>query len=69
MTFMRVKELEAQVAKLKKDLRNAEVEGMLMEKYLQQNGLMDDFMKMAELELREVHADMLRAHFKVINPE
>lgn len=67
MTFTRVKELEAQVEKLKKDLRDFKVENRLMEKYLRDKGLTDDFMHMGEMALREIQADMLRSQFKVVN--
>ncbi|MBM7584993.1 tRNA isopentenyl-2-thiomethyl-A-37 hydroxylase MiaE [Bacillus pakistanensis] len=67
MTFVRIKELEAQVVQLQKELKAAKVDSLMMEKYIQEKGLIDDCVKMAENEILEVQADILRRHFKVVD--
>jgi len=66
MTFTRVKELEAEVAALRKKLMSAEVDRMMMEKYLCEKGLTDDYVKMAENEILNTQAEILRSQFKVV---
>lgn len=67
MTFTRVKELEVQVEKLQKDLKEYAANSMMMEKYLREKGLIDDYVKMAENEILEVQASILRRRFKVVD--
>ena len=66
MTFMRVKELEEQVTQLQKDLKAAKVDSLMMEKYLREKGLLDDYEEMAMREIRDVYAGMLRRDFKIV---
>jgi hypothetical protein len=66
MTFTRVKELEAEVAALRKKLMYAEVDRMMMEKYLCEKGLTDNYVKMAENEILNTQAEILRRRFKVV---
>ncbi|TYR82131.1 hypothetical protein FZC66_00600 [Priestia megaterium] len=67
MTFARVKELEAQVEKLQKNLKEYAVDSIMMEKYLHEKGLFDDFIKMAEHEILNEQAAILRRDFKVVD--
>lgn len=66
MTFIRVKELEDQVKQLQKDLKAAKVDSLMMEKYLRENGLLDDYEQMAVREIRDVYAGMLRRDFRLV---
>ncbi|MFY2157973.1 hypothetical protein ACOSZF_20400 [Cytobacillus firmus] len=66
MPFMRVKELEEQVTQLQKDLKAAKVDSLMMEKYLREKGLLDDYEEMAMREIRDVYAGMLRRDFKIV---
>ncbi|MGD6879923.1 hypothetical protein [Bacillus infantis] len=66
MTFMRVKELEDQVKQLEKDLKAAKVDSLMMEKYLRERELLDDYEEMAMREIRDVYAGMLRRDFKLV---
>jgi hypothetical protein len=69
MTFMRVKELEEQVKQLQKDLKAAKVDSLMMEKYLREKGLLDDYEEMAVREIRDVYAGMLRRDFKLVEKD
>ena len=66
MTFTRVKELEAEAAKLRKKLMYTEVDRMMMEKFLLEKGLTDEYVKMAENEILDTQAEILRRRFKVV---
>lgn len=67
MTFMRVKELEAQVKDLEEKLKLAEVNFMSMNKYLNDKGLIDDYEKVTMLIIREAQSTVLRRHFKTVD--
>lgn len=69
MTFKRVKELEAQVEQLQKDWKVARVDSLMMESYLREKGLFDDYINTAALEIREAQAVVLRRRLKVVDSE
>ncbi|MEI2357447.1 hypothetical protein [Mesobacillus zeae] len=67
MTFKRVEELETEIDALEKKLKAAEVDRMMMEKYLHEKGLTHDYIKTAENEISEAQAGILRRKFKVVS--
>jgi hypothetical protein len=66
MTLARVKELENQVQLLKKELKETKVDNSMLNKYLNEKGLIDDYTYFAENRIREAQADILRKSFNRI---
>ncbi|MGG3887813.1 hypothetical protein [Metabacillus fastidiosus] len=69
MLFKRINELEDKVKELEQQLKIEKINYMLMEKYINENDLADDYNKMVNLQLNEAQAHVLRRKFKIVNTE